>query len=316
MGFIMLSRDIIKLDSKNTLSEVVEQFRGHISAEDFGELNMSHRTFMMTFKFLPEIWNRILEDVELDTNYWDIYTDLYEPGGVEREPTGKELEILNEWKQHKYRINLDVEDWFIHTYILMDKYAKLAKRLTRLLSKKTEESKIINEIPYKNFDRYKKYYLKTENQRFLGDSKYTEIVQKNTDWYTKELKNVRDDLIQHELIPKFWGYSISRNKICLSRFRHSQRLREKIESLKDKYKKVFPQLDEEKNFFKLIEFFEKNINQLEEKDIEKIKDVKKMWGGNFPDIPKLFEKISKFFSLVNDHFVQKFENDFKNKAPI
>lgn len=132
----------------------------------------------------------------------------------------------------------------------------------------------------------------------------------------KELKAVRDDLIQHELIPKFWGYSISRNKIRLSRFRHSQRLGDKIEALKDKYKSVFPQLDGEKNFFKLMEFFEKNINQLEEKDIVKVKDVKKMWGGSFPDIPKLFEKISEFFSLVNDHFVRRFENDFKKTVHI
>ena len=312
----MLSGDFIKLNSKNTLSEIVEKFRGFISDENFGELSMLHRTFMMTFKFLPEIWNRIVEDVELEVSYGDIYADLYAPGGVEREPTGKELEILKAWRKYRYLLNLDVEDWFIHSFILMDKYAKLAKRLTRLFSQKPDESKLIDKIPHKNFYRYKKYYLNTENQRFLGYSKYTEIVRKNTDWYVKELKDVRDDLIQHENIPKFWGYSISRNKIRLSRFRHSRRLREKIEALKDKYKKVFPQLEGEKNFFKLMDFFEKNISHMDEKDITKLKDVKKMWGGRFPDIPKLFGKMSKFFSLVNDHFVQRFENEFKKTDPL
>jgi len=38
---------------------------------------MHIRSLNLTFLFLEEIWQRILDDVDLDQKYWDVYVDLY-----------------------------------------------------------------------------------------------------------------------------------------------------------------------------------------------------------------------------------------------
>jgi hypothetical protein len=303
----------VKLNSKNTLSEAVRSLRKHISGEEFGSLNMFHRTFKMTFLFLPEIWNRILEDAKLETKYWEVYVALYEPGAEEREPTAEELKILNTWREHRFCLNLDVEDWFIHSYILMDKFARLAKRFTQQLSKTTQNFNLTLLIPDKSFAKYRNFYLKDKNQDLITDTEYAEIIRKNTTWYKKELKNIRDDLIQHETVPKSWGYSVSKNKVRLSRFRHSPKLREKLYKLKDKYAPIYPQIAEEKNFFTLLVFFEKHLNDLAKKDVKELENARKLWGARFPDIPRLFGKMSDFFYLVNVHFVSKIQERFEKQ---
>ena len=38
-------------------------------------------------------------------------------------------------------------------------------------------------------------------------------------------------------------------------------------------------------------------------DSHNVQKVRKRYGGHFPGIPKLFNKMSLFFSLVNDHLL-------------
>jgi len=306
----MSTVELVKLDEKNTLSEIMKKLRNHISTEEFGSLNMFHRTLMMTFAFLPEIWQRILEDAKLDTKYWEVYAELYHPDAEKREPTPEELEILNTWREHRFLLNLDVEDWFIHSYILMDKFAKFAKRLMQLISKTPQELKLVRRIPDRSFDKHRKFFLKSENQGLITDTEYAEIIRKNTSWYVKELKNIRDDLIQHEIVPRFWAYCVSKDSPQLSRFRHNPKLLEILYELRDKYTSAFPQIEGERNFFRLFSFFEKHIDELEDNDVKRVEHVRKLYGARFPDIPTLFDKMSDFFSLVNDHFVAEIQRRF------
>lgn len=299
----VFARELVKLNARNTLSEIVIELEKYLASEDFGSLNMFHRTFMMTFRFLPEIWNRILEDARLDVEYWKVYIDLYQPGVDERQPTVEELKILNTWRRHRFRLNLDIEDWFIHSYLLMDKFAKFVKRLTQLISKTPQELKLANDIPDRSFEKHRKFYLNSKKQRQITDTGYAEIIRKNTTWYIKELKNIRDDLIQHETVPRFWGYNVSRNRMRLSRFRHDPKLLEILYELRDKYAPIYPQLEGERNFFTLFAFFEEHIGNLDDKDVKRVEHVRKSYGSRFPDIPKLYNKMSNFFCLVNKHFV-------------
>ena len=306
----MSTIELVKLNEKNTLSEIMKKLQNHISPEDFGSINMFHRTFVMTFAFLPEIWQRVLEDAKLDTKYWEVYAELYHPEAEKREPTPEESEILNTWREHRLRLNLDVEDWFIHSHILFDKFARFSKKLMQLVSKTREEPKLAQNIPDRSFDKHRKFFL-SQKMTLLPDIEYADIIRENTSWYIKELKNIRDDLIQHEIVPRFWGYWISRDKIHLSRFRHNQELLEILYELRDKYIPVYRQLEGERNFFTLFSFFEKHIDELEKKDCKRIDHVRKSYGARFPDIPTLFSKMSNFFSRVNDHFVDAIQRRFE-----
>jgi len=307
----MSTVELVRLDEKNSLSEIIKKLRNHISPEEFGALNMFHRTFVMTFAFLPEIWQRVLEDVKLDTKYWEVYAELYHPEAEKREPTPEESEIRNIWREHRFRLNLDVEDWFIHSHILMDKFAKFAKRLIEAISKTPEELKLAQNIPDRSFYKQRKFLLRSQNLTLLTDTIYADIIRENTSWYIKELKDIRDDLIQHEIVPRFWTYWVSKDKIQLSRFRHNPKLLEILYELRDKYKLAYPKIEGEKNFFTLFSFFEKHIDELEKKDGKRIEHVGKSYGARFPDIPTLFNKMSNFFSLVNDHFVAEIQRRFE-----
>lgn len=302
----------MQLNEKNTLLGISKKLRNSISTEDFGQLNMFHRTFIMTFAFLPEIWQRILEDAKLNTKYWEVYVDLYHPDAEKREPTLEESKILNAWRKHRFRLNLDVEDWFIHSHILMDKFAKFAKRLIQVISKTPEELELAKHIPDRSFDKHRKFFLRSQNQTMLTDSVYAELIREKTNWFIKELKNIRDDLIQHEIVPRFWGYwRVSQDNVRLSRFRHDPKLLEILYELRDKYTSAYPQIKGEKNFFTLFSFFEKRIDKLEGNDAKRVEHVRKLYGARFPDIPTLFGKMSHFFSLVNDHFVAEIQRRFE-----
>lgn len=281
----------------------MEEFRTHLSEKDFGSLNMHHRTFMMTLLFLPEIWNRIREDALLDVKYWEVYVVLYEPGADEREPSTQELEILDTWQKHRFRLNLDVEDWFIHSHILMDKFARFVKRLLQLISRTPQELELVKRIPHRSFAKHRKFFLKRKNRTLEADPEYAEIIRKNTSWYVKDLKNIRDDLIQHEAVPRFWSYDVSRNRVRLSRFRPNPKLLKVLYGLRDKYASTYPELEGEGNFFKLFSIFEEYSDGLDEDDVTKVERVRKSYGARFPDMPELFKKMSDFFSCVNDHFV-------------
>ena len=307
----MLPKNLIDLSEKYTFSEIVEYLREQLSRDAFGSLNMFYRTYMMTFIFLSEIWYRILGDAELDIKYWNIYVDLYQPGAVKRKPTAEEAEILEKWGKHKFMLNLDVEDWFIHSYILMDKFTRFIKRLFYSISQKPEERKLVNRIPTKNFDKHRKFFIDDSKKHLITDHKYAKIIRNNTTWYIKELKNIRDDLIQHPNVPKFWGYDVTPDRVRLMRFRHHPKLLEIMHSLRDKYESVYPEIKDEINFYPLLLFFEKQINDLEESDTKKITEVRKSFGAHFPDIPNLFKKMSKFFSLVNDHFILEIQKRFQ-----
>jgi len=64
-----MSANNIELNERNTFSNIIKEMRKHLSSNDFGSLNMFHRTFMMTVSFLPEILIRIIEHVKKETRY-------------------------------------------------------------------------------------------------------------------------------------------------------------------------------------------------------------------------------------------------------
>lgn len=263
---------------------------------------MYYRSFRMTQLFLTEIWDRILKDLRLNSEYWTIQAEIHywEEDGEYKLSEG-EVKIIAEYEKHEFRLNLDVEDWFLHAHILIEKYVKLFKILMILTSRNETESKWANELPNRSFNDHIKKFTKTEIE---GNKEYSEIVDGCKAWYS-DLKNVRDDLIEHEQVGRFWGRSTYPDHFAISRFRHTEKMIKKIYELRDKYEKTFQELKGKGNFFELLDFFESNIKKLEPGDVDRVANIRKEYGCDFPDIPQLYSRMNKFFSLVNDYFVSR-----------
>ncbi len=255
----------------------------------------------MTQGFLREIWDRIVRDVRLD-HYWSIQAGIHSAQELQEDYTlsSEEAKTLDEYEQHKCRLNLDVEDWFLHAHILMEKYTKLFKIIISLTQ---SENKHIDQIPNRSFHEHTKLFLNANNG--FTSKKYSELVKDSVDWYFPDIKDVRDDLITHEQIGRFWGSSITPTSFSISKFIRPDGMASKLNELAEKYQKTFAILEKERNIFNLMSFFEANIARLDAKDAQLIKNIRKNYGRDFPDIPNLYIKMSNFFSSVNDYFLQE-----------
>jgi len=275
--------------------------------------NMAYRSFRITYSFIPEIWDRIVKDIRLDIRNSGIEADLHYDESYT--PTKEENEILSEYKKHNQRLNLDVEDWFIHTHILLMKYTRIALLFYQLMSN-SENKKKLKGFEYASFNEHIKECINPEKKE-IPDVNYRRIIKEKTTWYKTEIKDIRDDLIQHETVPRFWGSSVHSKKdhtlFSLSRFRHNKKFIDSLYTLRDKYSSAFPEIKDEINYFNLLFFFEKNTEKINDSDKDRVLNIRKKYGRKFPDIPELFNKISDFLTSVNDYFILCIRNDFGKK---
>lgn len=302
----MLYVELEKLTEKSAILELARNLRKHYEkTRDWPAFNMYLRSFHMTQNFLTEIWDRILQDIQLGNKYWNIQAELhYSELQDEYDLSEEDAKILEEYSKHEYRLNLDVEDWFLHAHILMEKYVKLFKLIMILISGNEQNEKGAHELPNRSFDRHFKYFLRLD-KKGIADETYLEIIKASVSWYYSDLKDVRDDLIEHEQIGRFWGSGISPGHFSISRFRRTDAMTKKLYELRDKYQKAYTILQGQVNIYELMNFFETNILRLEPVDVSIIKGIRKGYGRDFPDIPTLYSKMNRFFSAVNDYFVSK-----------
>jgi hypothetical protein len=299
--------ELEKLTDKSTLLELAQDLSKRYPKANVA-FNLYYRSFHMTQLFLSEIWDRILKDLQLEQKYWNVQGEIeakmqYYELGEEYELSEEEAKIVNEYSKHEYRLNLDVEDWFLHTHILMEKYVKLYKLLMIMTAKDREYAKFAHELPNRSFHEHQKSFIKSDTR--IRDEKYIEIINNCKSWYDSDVKNVRDDLIEHEQIGRFWGRETSATQFTISRFRRTDRMTEKLYRLRDKYEKAYSVLQGQMNIYKLLNFFETNLTKLEQADAQMIIGIRKEYGRRFPDIPTLYAKMNHFFSLVNDYFMSE-----------
>lgn len=188
---------------------------------------------------------------------------------------------------------------------MMDKIGRFTIGLLALLVSNQEETRRISRIPQKSFHHHRKFFMRPQNIPFQPDEEYSKYIRENTGWYETQLKNPRDDLIVHESVPRFWAYSLSSKRIKVSRVRHDKYNIERLYGLRDKYCARFPTIVNKENFFNLLDFFEKNQSSLEDKDKDKIKVIRKYYGGPFPDIPTVYKRIYEHMDFLNTHFLRK-----------
>lgn len=292
-----------QLTNKSTLLELARHlFEKYKSGPKRSAFGMYYHSFQMTQSFLPEIWDRLLGDVRLEQEYWGIEACINnaEYVGEEYTLTMDEKNILKEFAAHQHRSNLDVEDWFIHAHILMEKYAILFKLALELSDKNTRE---VGKIKSKSFHEHLNFF--SICHKGILDEGYTSIIIGCSKWYSPEVKDVRDDLIIHEKIGRFWGTSTTPDSFSFSRFNDPESLVESLYSLRNKYKKDNPVIQQENNVFNLLAFFETNESRIEANDSQRVKEIRKRHGRPIPDIPELYTKMNSFFSAVNDYLIAK-----------
>lgn len=293
-----------KLSNKSTFKELVSFLKGKYQRKQMTNFYMNLRSFRMTQSFLIMIYDRIIKDVKTDNRYWSIRAEFEYLGNEEYEPSKEEKLLLKEFPKIQNCLYLDVEDWFLHAHILMEKFCRLSKSLMILTAHSKKIAKKANELPERSFNKHIKHFLK-EGNKGLKDVEYARLLDECRLWYATEIKDTRDDLIQHEIVGRFWGSSIGPNRFVISRFLHPMKMAKKIYEIREKYSSIYPRIKKEQNIFVLLKFFENEINSLEPEDRDRFINIKKKRGKEFPNIPKLYSKMNLFFSKINDYFLMK-----------
>lgn len=298
----MAATQLEELNQKTTLTEVMQELSKRLDHQKSADLLMFYRSFRMTQSFLPKIYMRILEDAKLDCDYWRIFAELNDPG-LERPATAEELIIIRQYKEKQGLLNLDMEDWFLHAHILMEKFAKLSRELLIVTSSNAISERKAQHTPFGGFHDHLTFFLQPKPN--IDDAEYCKIIREANTWYIQDIKDVRDDMIQHEIVAKFWGYSTSPGAVRISRFRYSERDKEILYSLRNKYSEIwsYPLFKILASYVEILSFLEKNIGKMETEDADRLRHIRKKSGRQFPDIPRLYSKMNTFFALVNDHFL-------------
>ena len=309
----MRTSDSLQMNEKNTLHEAMQKLKSKREKEELRNLWLNYNSFKDTFSFLLIIWDRIQNDIRLivEKNGLEAFYDRprYEDEEDPGEPTEDETKRISEGYRHEKIVRLDVEDWFIHALILMDKFAKLAKRILILIHN-DEKKQEIYDIKDKNFNRFRQYFLKNMNSFF--DNDFSSIIKQYSDWFEPELRDIRDDLIQHESSFKIWGSSFHSKKseiiFSFAKFKPFHKP-QKLYTLMERYKNRLPQIMKCYSILEILSIFDEHWKELNQADRDLVISIKQSHGSDIPDIIKLFTKMSIFFTQVNDYFIRKIEDN-------
>lgn len=310
----MRTSDSLQMNEKNTLHETMQKLKSKREKEELRNLWLNYNSFKDTFSFLLIIWSRIQRDIRLidEKNGLEAFYDRprYEGEEDPGEPTEDEKKQILEGHKHEQIVRLDIEDWFIHALILMDKFAKLARGIFFSIYGK-EKKQEVNIIPLRSFHKFKKYFLKNRNKFF--DSEFPEIIDQYTEWFEPELRDIRDDLIQHESSFKIWGSSFSSTKTEInfgfSKFKPFH-VPQKFHTLIDRTITRFPQIEQCYSILQVLAIFDEHWKELNQEDRDLVTSIKQSHGSDIPDIINLYTKMSIFFTQVNDYFVRKIQEKF------
>lgn len=264
--------------------------------ERFVKFNVEYRSYRRTLEYLRLNYRRIEDDVELWKKYNDASGRLLGAPGAPR-PTKSDLLVGKRWKEQEFCLYLDLDDFFIHSNILMDKIARIA-------------SVFLEIRPPRSFSKHKKFLCREQNIPFRKDEDYARHIRENTSWFESDLKDVRDDLVVHEgafwAVGTSWGRKGLLSASKMSPFEVKKKQLNVLRELKKKYRKTLHGIAKvEANLWVLLQFFEQNIDQIDEEDKSKVKAARQELGGRLPPVPKVADEIFDFLVFFGSHFQKK-----------
>lgn len=235
------------------------------------------------------ILTRIMENTHqfriLDDKVWSWAQDK------KTELNDDEAEIFHKHGRLSSLLSLDVEDYFIHTQILMDRLAMIIASVSDKLSRKeiTSFHKLTNFI--KN------------NQ--LGNELFCHILDAKK-WFILLINVHRNNLVVHDTISKMSGTKYSKdtfhrpNRLVFPEQDKSMQIMETFQEIKNNHLSDIPEFTTESNMWELLLVCDYNAKKLTSKEIDLVRKIHQEIGGELPEIDKVNEKIQHFLDhLLN-----------------
>lgn len=191
-------------------------------------------------------------------------------------------------------LSLDYEDFYVHSRMLLDKIAFIASLLFR------DEAS----LPYRSFNAHRSFFFKPRNNPWSVDEKYAKHIREKTDWFERDLKNPRDDLLVHSKGKRESIHSEG-NTVQVERMGLAGRYRKQIAEICRKYRIRLSSLREGTEVVQALQILENNKAFLQKKDIKTLVTIRQHVGGALPDIGAVLDNIVAFLGFFEEHFSQK-----------
>ncbi len=287
---------------KNPLAKILKLIKASLSEKEQKEFEAGYRRFQGKLLHLGLIWERLIVDFEAHEKRLEVAFarawEVSKTGKSSYTPTPKEESEIQHYREKSKFIELDLEDFFIHARILMDRIAWL----TRFFIKGVE---------YVSFSKLRNFFLKPENIPFSKDEEYAKFIREKTAWYETMLKSYRDKLIVHDITSDMFGGIYSDSEITtLVRVRMRPLSQNKwnkhwqsILKLRDKYiDRISGLADIPLNMFELIRYLDSYSDLIDSPDLKKLEEIRSVFGTKLPDINSIADHIMDILNFYANHF--------------
>lgn len=189
-------------------------------------------------------------------------------------------------------ISFDVENYFIHVQILMD-------RLAVLIANHVEE------VPRNKIKSFKELinFIKTHN----FENKLLHHLLEQEKWFKLLINIHRNNLIVHDNISEMTGTKYSKNKIhspirlVFPDSSNSKTIISALNKIKENHSGI-PEFQNEENIWTLLLICDYNAEKLTDIEINEIIKIHRTYGGEIPEIDKVNNKIQNLLYYVNSFF--------------
>jgi hypothetical protein len=198
-------------------------------------------------------------------------------------------------------LRLDLDDFYIHGRILMDRLADLIAYLIDGPARSYRKM---------SFQQHRKFFLK--NVPYEEDETYAEQVRKHTNWFDAVLRTTRDIFVVHDTTTRSSGILFGPRgapqtfRQGISSGENLERMREKLYDLRSRYAVLVPLMSDERNFYELLDLFDKHTDILKKEDLILLSQIKATIGAKIPDVNILADDILAFIRFAGEHFSKKF----------
>jgi len=204
---------------------------------------------------------------------------------------------------HGYLI-LDLEDFVIHSRILMDRTGILVAHLIKGSARA---------LRHASFKGHRRFFLDPKNVPYNPDEEYARYVREQTGWF-EILRDARDILLVHDSSLRGAGVLLGPQTAprrmqsqLLAWGSQQQKAYEHLLQLRDKYSKTIGEpLSKESNIWELLDLFDKHANALTSDDLKFLTEIKRETGGKLPDVNMLSTHILDFVKYISDHLRKQY----------
>jgi hypothetical protein len=266
--------------------------------KEMSNLAAAYNRFHVELDHLRLIWERL----EVETLTYENNINIIMKRA--KEGTSANIdEIIKQFFLDSRFLYLDLEDFVIHSRILMDRIGVLVAHLIEGPARCLQHA---------SFHDHRRFFLDPNNVPYKLDEEYALYIREHTSWFENMLRDARDILIVHDSSLQGTGL-LSGPKMAPRRIKSQlnwgskqQKAYERLLRLRDKYSKTIGEpLCNENNVWELLDLFEKYANALAPDDLKTITEIKRKIGGKLPDVNILSNYILEYIKFSSSHFQKR-----------